>query len=806
MSNLTGALVDSSMSAPQYWVSHVRECVRFADGIQTLREAGASRFVVAGPDGGLSALISEVLDADTDAVTQDTRVVAILGRKRSERETLLTAVAAVDTTMTDVGVAWKQLWTNTSRVRVQLPSYAFQRRHYWLESNTSSDPGVLGLPASSHPLIGTVISTPETGAMIATARLSLTSHPWLGDHVVSGEAVVPGAVFVEWISALGGRLSCDCLQQLLIHSPLVLPQRASVAVRIAVDPPGENGSRDVRVYSRPDAPADVDMEWVLYAQALLVPGTAAPVATDAWEQWPPRGSEPVALDGLYDRYADSGYRYGSAFQALRAVWRDDTDVYLEAALPESSTAIEQFVLHPALLEAIVQASAIADPEAPPQLAAAEDIRVHAVGATAVRARIRPDGSSGGVSAEVVDQAGQPVMNIETLAVRRMHPQGRLTPPGRLSIVRWSPRTADIGEPLDTCTVLAYNDFRAWSDQTLRIPGVVVLDLRGTHTLADTVSRAHLLAHETLGVVQAWLENARFAESRLLVLTAGAVAAEPVSDIAAATVWGLVRSAQSEHPGRIILVDSDSTADLDELAGRVVATGEPQVVVRGDVVHVARLMRLPTEPMLVADERLSTGTVVVTGGTGGLGALVARHLVRNHGVRSLVLGSRRGRTAPGTSDLVTELTELGARVAVTACDVSTRDGVQALLAAVPEDARLAGVVHAAGVLDDGVVSALTPDRLDSVLAAKADAAWWLHEATRELDLSLFVLYSSVAGVFGGAGQGNYAAANTFLDALAQYRRDCGLAAVSIAWGLWDSGSGMGARLRTADTTRCARDGM
>ncbi|MFD4433797.1 beta-ketoacyl reductase, partial [Nocardia sp. NPDC058497] len=357
-----------------------------------------------------------------------------------------------------------------------------------------------------------------------------------------------------------------------------------------------------------------------------------------------------------------------------------------------------------------------------------------------------------------------------------------------------------------------HQFRSWTAQSTEMSVAVVLDLRaGADVIADVVQRTRRVTHEALSVAQQWLGDTRFEGSLLVVLTQGAVtvADEDITDVASAAVWGLIRSAQSEDPGRIILVDSDSPGDATGLVPQTLAVGEAQVAIRGETAYVARLSRVnpATESLPTRlGESLSSGSVVITGGTGGLGAVVARHLVSAHGARSLVLASRRGESAPGAPELMAELSELGARVSIVACDVSTRAGVTALLAAVPPYAPLAGVVHTAGVLDDGVVSALTPQRVDTVLAAKAEAAWWLHEATKDLDLALFVLYSSAAGVLGGAGVANYAAANTFLDALAQFRQRRGLPAVSIAWGLWDSGSGMGARLRGEDTTRFGRGGV
>ncbi|MFE3029146.1 type I polyketide synthase, partial [Nocardia tengchongensis] len=239
---------------------------------------------------------------------------------------------------------------------------------------------------------------------------------------------------------------------------------------------------------------------------------------------------------------------------------------------------------------------------------------------------------------------------------------------------------------------------------------------------------------------------------------------------------------------------------------VLACGEPQIMIRSGVLHTARLVRLPTAGAGMDSGVVSAGTVLITGGTGGLGSMLARHLVTDYGVRSLVLASRRGPAAPGAEDLITELTGLGARVRIVACDVSDRSEVVELLAAAPQDAPLTGVVHTAGVLDDGVVVSLSPDRMDAVLAAKADAAWHLHELTRDLDLGLFVLYSSVAGVLGTAGQGNYAAANSFLDGLAEHRCASGLVATSIAWGLWASDTGMTGHLGDVDTTRLGRVGV
>ncbi|MBI0319587.1 type I polyketide synthase, partial [Streptomyces javensis] len=305
-------------------------------------------------------------------------------------------------------------------------------------------------------------------------------------------------------------------------------------------------------------------------------------------------------------------------------------------------------------------------------------------------------------------------------------------------------------------------------------------------------------------------------SRLLVRTSGAVVVEPgerVGSFAGAAVWGLVRSAQVEHPDRFLLADvvedgRDGGAGLDAgVVGGLVACGEPQLAVRGDVVRCARLARVSGAGAAgLTDRWQGPGTVLVTGGTGTLGGLVARHLVAEHGVEHVLLVSRRGLDAPGASELCEQIEELGGRVTVRSCDTSDRDAVRELLAGVPAEVPLRGVVHAAGVLDDATVEGLGREQIERVLAPKVDAAWHLHELTQDMDLEAFVLFSSAAGVLGNAGQANYAAANTFLDALAQHRRAQGLPAVSLAWGLWAQDSGMTGHLGHEDHARLNRTGI
>ncbi|WP_440074321.1 type I polyketide synthase, partial [Streptosporangium sp. OZ121] len=325
-------------------------------------------------------------------------------------------------------------------------------------------------------------------------------------------------------------------------------------------------------------------------------------------------------------------------------------------------------------------------------------------------------------------------------------------------------------------------------------------------VADVLGAVRESAADVLGVVQGWLAEERFASSRLVVVTRGAVAvAEEDVDLGVAGVWGVVRAAEAENPGRFVLVDVDGGEESWRALGAVVASEEPEAAIRAGEAWVPRLARAAASRG-EGPEFDPEATVLVTGGTGGLGALVARHLVTAYGVRHLLLASRRGAQAPGAAELVAELTELGASVEVAACDVSDRDALAELIAGIPAEYPLKGVVHAAGVADNGLIGSLTAERFDGVLGSKADAAWHLHELTADLDLSAFVLFSSAGGLVLAAGQASYAAANVFLDALAAHRRSAGLVATSLAYGLWDADTGLSGWLTEADRERMRRQGL
>uniref|UniRef100_UPI00293E9497 type I polyketide synthase n=1 Tax=Streptomyces lycopersici TaxID=2974589 RepID=UPI00293E9497 len=339
-----------------------------------------------------------------------------------------------------------------------------------------------------------------------------------------------------------------------------------------------------------------------------------------------------------------------------------------------------------------------------------------------------------------------------------------------------------------------------SEGDVLVPEVVVFTALpdSSESPPNPLEQTRVLTAQVLQTVQAWLGGDRFADSTLVVRTG--------TGLAAAAVSGLMRSAQSEHPGRFVLVESDDdTLTLDQLAASV-GLDEPRLRICGGRFEVPRLTRThAAEPEPEAERGRAwdpDGTVLITGGSGVLAGIVARHLVAERGVCHLLLVSR---STPDEA-LLSELVKLGAQVATAVCDVSDRAGLARVLAGVSPEHPLTAVIHTAGTLDDGVVESLSAQRLETVLRPKADGAWHLHELTRDADLAAFVMYSSAAGVLGSAGQGNYAAANAFVDALAEQRRAEGLPALSLAWGLWEDASGLTARLTDTDRGRIRRGGL
>ncbi|WP_449288908.1 type I polyketide synthase, partial [Micromonospora mangrovi] len=1140
VSTLTGDVVEEF--TPTYWADQLRGTVAFADAVGRAAELGVTRFVELGPDASLVGAVEETRDG--------VLAVPTLHRRQAEATTAVTALARL--WADGCPVDWAAFFAPTGARVVDLPTYAFQRKSYWPQPMThrAGDVTAAGLTAAGHPLLGAAVALAGDEGHLFTGRISLRDHAWLADHDVLGTILFPGTGFLELAVRAADEVGCDRVDELTLAAPLPLPRDGGTHLQLLVGRPDETGTRSIRIHSRPDdAPGDTP--WTLHATGTL--GTGAPAAPVDLTAWPPAGVETLDVSTFYDMYRAGGFHYGPSFQGLRQAWRVDGDVFVEVALPpEHAADAAAYGLHPPLLDAAVQALTFVALDGTGQSRLPfswTDVTLHASGAAAFRVRLSQAGPDA-LTLDIADATGRPVATIGALAMRPVTAAQLAAPrpayPDSLFRLDWVETATAAATPtggswavlgaddLDLAGALGARpvaDLAALDDA--EVPDVVLVPCVGTATDATGMAAAaRALSTDALTLLQRWLADDRYARSRLVFVTRGAVAGDDaagISDPAAATVWGLVRSAQSEEPGRFHLVDLDDATSAAALLPAVVGADEPQVVVRAGTARAARLTRLagdgallpPAEPawrldttgrgslanltlaadpellaplgpglvrvavraaglnfrdvlnaldmypgdpgpmgvegagivtevgpgvtrfapgdrvlgmfgkafgpVSVADHRMiahlpadwsfrqaasvpiafltawyglvdlaklgtgeavlihaaaggvgmaavqlarhlgaevyatasegkhdtlralgipdghlassrnldfearfrataesgridvvlnslageyvdaslrllgvggrflemgktdvrtpeqlrdrhpgvgyhafdlieagaehigemlgevlrlvesgalrplptaswdvrrapeayrhvsqarhvgkvvltmpvpldPAGTVLVTGGTGGLGRYVARHLVTRHGVRHLLLTSRRGATADGAAELVAELTGLGAQVRVEACDAADRDALARTLATVPADHPLTAVVHVAGVVDDGVIPALTPARLDTTLRPKMDAALNLYELTRDADLAAFVLFSGAAGTFGGAGQANYAAANAFVDEFARWARQRGVPAVALAWGPWVADRGMTGHLTETDFARMAQAGL
>ncbi|MFJ9953535.1 SDR family NAD(P)-dependent oxidoreductase [Kitasatospora sp. NPDC091207] len=1159
-STVTGEPLDGTALDAEYWYRNLRATVEFEQATRALLRDGYTVLVETSPH----PVLAPAIEQTAPELAPDALVVGSLQRDADTLRRFLAAAAGL--WVHGVPVDWSALLAGRAPHRTELPTYAFQRERYWLEgAPAAANAEGLGLRSADHPLLGAAVTPAEGDRHILTGRVSLRSHPWLADHAVLGTVLLPGTAFVELALQAGDRAGCAVIEELTLEAPLTLRDRDAVQLQVLLDGPDEQGRRALTVHSRPDTAATGP--WTRHASGVLAPARPEEEPRPgAGEVWPPAGAVPLDTDGLYERLAGAGYRYGPLFRAVRAAWRLGDEVLAEVALAGDGQDAGRFALHPALLDAALHTAGALDDGAggegggPGLPFAWTGVRLYAVGARALRVRLARRGPDA-VTLTLTDPTGAPVAGVDSLLSRPVTAEALAPARGAaaddLFHLTWPAIAPPADAPLGSWAVVGPDDLGAVAalraagaavaalpdlaafDPADPLPDIVAItcahpDTDGDH---DPAGAAHAAAGRVLDLLRTWLGTGRFATTPLVVLTRGAVPGphgEAVPDLAAAAVWGLVRSAQTENPGRIVLADLDDHPDTFAALGAALAAGEPQLAARAGTFAAPRLARTGsasrlaapadtgawrldllgtgtvdgltlapspdgarplgpgevrvalraaglnfrdvvvalgmvsdtrppggegagvvlevgsdvhdlapgdrvmglfaggTGPLAVADRRLLApmpdgwtypqaasvpvvfltayyglvdlagvrpgesllvhaatggvgmaalqlarhwgldvygtaspgkwptlraqgladpriassrdlgfearfraardgrgfdivlnslahsyvdaslrllgpggrflemgktdirdrdevigarpgtdyrafdlmdagadriremlaelgalfadgslqplpvtswdvrdavdafrhlsqarhtgkivltlpptvtgrtgdpeGTVLITGGTGTLGALLARRLVTEHGARHLLLTSRRGPDAEGAAELAAELAALGAEVRIAACDAADRSALADLLASVPADHPLTAVIHAAGAIDDAALHALTPDRLARVLRPKVDAAWNLHDLTRGQDLAEFVLFSSMAGTFGGAGQANYAAANAFLDALAQHRRARGLAATSLAWGLWAQASGMTGHLGRADLDRIARTGV
>jgi polyketide synthase 7 len=602
-----------------------------------------------------------------------------------------------------------------------------------------------------------------------TGWLSLAAQEWLADHAVGEAVLFPGAGFVELVLRAGDEVGCGVMDELTLLAPLVLPAAGGVRVQVVVGAAEESGTRAVGVYSHAGEP---DSVWVLHAQGVLSAGSVPPSAD--LSVWPPVGASPVDVADAYDHFAGRGYGYGPAFRGLRGIWQREAETFAEVAIPDDAgVAVDGYGIHPVVLDAALHAMGVTGEHASVVLPFSwQGVCLHAAGASRVRVRIAPAGV-GAVSVELADGAGLPVLSVQSLVMRPVSleqlsaaaaPSPRAG--GGLLEVAWSPVSLDDND-VGAVSVWAWEDADG--------ADAVVWELGSDD--AGVVGSVHAGTHAVLAVLQSWLAGERSA--LLVVRTNGAVglAGEDVTDLAGAAIWGLVRSAQAEHPGRILLLDSDGSVDV----GAVIGCGEPQLVVRAGVAHAARLAPANSPPLLRLPEPPSVWRLTA-GSTGTLEDLVVQP------------------SAP------VELADGQVRVAVAAVGVNFRD-VLVALGMYPGAAQLgaegSGVVVevgpgvtglAVGEVVMGVLGVVGSEAVvDERFVARVPQGWSLAEAAGMPVVFLTAYYglSVLAQVQPGESVLVHAAAGGVGMAAVQLARHWGLEVFATASrGKWDTLRAMG----------------
>ncbi|MFE4970446.1 SDR family NAD(P)-dependent oxidoreductase, partial [Streptomyces sp. NPDC056660] len=811
-SAVTGGPLATDTLDAGYWYRNLRQTVEFEAAIGSLVDSGHRRFIEVSPHPVLTYAVEEILAARGVAAFTG----ATLRRDQGGPDAFHRALCAAH--LGGVPVDWE-----SPAQAPDLPlTYRFAPHRHWLAVGSGqADAGRLGVATATHPLLGARVELAD-GGILFTGRVDPDGLPWLTDHAVFGTALVPGTAFAELAAHAGAAAGTPEVRELTVRAPLVPVAGRPTRLQVHVGPPDAAEARELSVHAR----TDDEQPWTLHAAATLHPAAVPDDRIPTAVTWPPADAEPVALDEVYAGLYRLGYDYGPAFQGLVAAWRTaDGTLYADLARAEDENGADGrdddgFAIHPALLDAALHpvvaglvGAVVPDPERPLLPFAFEGFHLAASAAGAVRLRARIEPLAGTrFRYTLTDEQGRPVGGVDSLAFRSVG-RAELTGGNRAAHtahhIDWQ-KLPEPGTATGSLLVLAGlgdTGLVTDADTVAGLDALLGLDTRPDAVLVPVTgpdhdsgvplpARAHARTAAVLDLLQRWLAAPEWEHVPLhVVIRAG--------DLAAAPVRGLLRTAAAEHPGRFALVEADGPVPAALLVGD---HGEPESAVRDGRVHVPRLGAHDLAPDPASGAWSGDGTVLVTGGTGALGALVARRLAAQARPPHLLLVSRTGPAAPGATELAAALREAGAETTVAACDVTDRDALARLLDGIPDERPLRTVVHTAGVLADATVAELTPEQLTAALRPKVDAAWLLHELTAGLPLDAFVLFSSAVATAGVPGQANYAAANAFLDALAVHRRALGLPGVSLAWGLWEETGAMTGHLGAADRTRLARYGV
>ena len=816
-STVTAGRLDGTELGPAYWFLNLRETVLFDPVLRSLLERDSRAFIEVAPHPVLAYGARETIEDTLD----EAEAAAVFGAlRRDDGGASRFALVLAEAHANGVALDWEALFGGPGGAPVSLPTYPFQRRRYWPAAlSGDSDPRSLGQEAAEHPLLGAEISLAADGGLVFTGRLSRESQRWLLDHRVDGVATVPASVWVELALTAAAAVECELVEELELADQIALAEAGAVQLQVRIGAAGEDGTRALAIHWRREPSSEDEEQWHMVTRATLRPGGEEEATAAA--SWPPPEAESLDPDSLGDQLAARGVELGEAFDCLRRAWRKDGSLFAELELGEEQ-APAGYRLHPALLQAALLCACAEGEAGRPELPVAlarVSLRPGGNPAT-LRIAIAPEGE--GSSFLLADREGRPLGELSGLRTRvleRSELAGARAGRGLLGLdwVELQEPAAERGERLALLGDSGLPGLGAKRHPDLDSllaaaspPTLVATDCSaGDDAPASPPAAAREGARRALELLQRWVTEPGLADARLALVTRGAVATAEGEDAdpAAAALWGLVRSAQAEHPGRFSLIDVDAgKGPGPELGAALALTAEePQLALRADGLRVPRLSPIAPDPGAEEVAMDPERTVLICDGIERLGSLIATHLVGSYGVRHLVLAYVAGEGIEPDPEMLERLDALGAEVRIERWDPADLEQMRGLIDSIDPKHPLGAVIHAARVLDDGVIESLDGERLERALRPRAYAAWHLHELTRELDLSQFLLISCAAGIVGSAAQANYAAANTFLDGLAAHRHAQGLPAMALAWGPIEAASG-GRELTDAMRARLARTGL
>ncbi|MFF1374644.1 type I polyketide synthase [Streptomyces sp. NPDC058308] len=627
-------LADTTALDTGYWVTNLRRPVRFAHTIEALLADGYRLFIEASPHPVLNLGIQETIEqADLPAT-----VIPTLRRDHGDTTQLARAAAHAFTAGADID--WRRWFPAVPQPRVvDLPTYAFQRERFWLEGRRgiAGDPAGLGLASAGHPLLGAAVELADGSSHLLTGRISPRDQAWLAEHRVMDTVLLPGSAFVELALQAAVRTGCEEVTELTLHTPLAFGDEGAGAVdlQVTVGSAGEDGRRPVSVYSRPTDEGE-QAAWTRHAAGVVAPAGPDSVSTSSGGAWPPPGATRIGGHDPYDELASYGYDFGPGSQGLESAWRLGDDIFAEVALPETESGrADRYQVHPVLLDATLHAlilDAVTSSAETGQVLLPfswSGLRVYAPGADRLRVRIgrtAPDQ----LALTAVDGDGAPVLSLESLTVRpvaaRQIAGARAADRDALFRLVWTTAAAragdqgggavrpavvaPAGEPLGAELAGALSGapvrdtFAALRDAVAaggEAPDVVLAVCAtsgegagaGAGAGGDAAAGARVAAVSLLSLLKEWLDDPEFAASRLVVVTRSAVATRPGEDagnVPGASLWGLVRSAQAENPGRLTLLDVDSLEASLAALPDVLAGAEPELALRDGQAYVPRLVR------------------------------------------------------------------------------------------------------------------------------------------------------------------------------------------------------------------------